>query len=61
MTFEESVKRLDEIVKLLEDGGLPLDRSLELYKEGTALSAECRKMLENAELQVSTASEDNND
>ncbi len=55
------MQRLGEIVKKLEDGGLPLDESLELYKEGTALAVECRKMLENAKLEMSIVSEDKND
>ena len=61
LTYEESIIRLDEIVRQLEDGGLPLNESLELYKEGTALAVNCKKMLENAKLQISVASEDNND
>ena len=48
MTYEESITRLGEIVKKLEDGGLPLNESLDLYKEGTALAVDCKKMLENA-------------
>lgn len=61
MTYEESITRLGEIVKKLEDGGLPLDESLDLYKEGTALAVDCKKMLENAKLQITIASEDKND
>ena len=61
MTYEESITKLDEIVKKLTDGGLPLDESLDLYKEGTALAVDCKKMLEKAKLQVSVASEDNDD
>lgn len=33
LSFEESVKRLDEIVKLLERGDAPLSRSLKLFEE----------------------------
>lgn len=62
MTFESSMKRLDEIVKALESGKLSLDESLDLYKEGIELSVDCKKTLENANLQVKTiSSEDNND
>lgn len=62
MTFESSMKRLDEIVKALESGKLSLDESLDLYKEGIELSVDCKKNLENAKLQVKTiSSEDNND
>lgn len=52
MTFEESIKRLDEIVKLLEKGDAPLDSSLKLFEEGTALVRECSKLLDEAELKV---------
>ena len=62
MTFESSMKRLDEIVKALESRKLSLDESLDLYKEGIELSVDCKKTLENAKLQVKTiSSEDNND
>lgn len=61
MTYEQSITRLDEIVKKLGDGGLPLEESLELYKEGTALAVDCKKMLESAKLQVSVAPEDDDD
>ena len=37
MSFEDSVKRLDEIVKLLERGDAPLSESLKLFEEGTSL------------------------
>ncbi|MBR6045800.1 MAG: exodeoxyribonuclease VII small subunit [Ruminococcus sp.] len=57
MKYEQSVERLKEIVSKLEDGGLPLDEALDLYKEGVALTVDCKKQLENAKLQVKTASE----
>lgn len=52
MTFEASMKRIDEIIRSLEKDDLPLDESLELYKEGIALSADCKKALEEAKQQV---------
>ena len=52
MTFEASMKRIDEIISSLEKADLPLDESLELYKEGIALSADCKKALEEAKQQV---------
>lgn len=57
MTFEDSMKRLDEIVRAMEGDKLPLDQALELYKEGVELSVDCKKSLENAKLQVKTLSE----
>ena len=53
ISFEESVKRLDEIVKHLESGDLPLEESLALFEEGTELVASCNAMLDQAEQKVS--------
>ncbi len=52
LSFEESLSRLDEIVRHLEKGDLPLSESLSLYEEGTALIASCSKMLDEAEQKV---------
>lgn len=52
--FEESVARLEELVAQLERGDLPLERSLELFEEGTQLAAACRKQLDEAEAKVET-------
>jgi len=52
ITFEQSILRLEEIVRLLERGDAPLDESLKLFEEGTALISNCSKMLENAEQTV---------
>ena len=52
MTFEESLARLDEIVKLLEKGDRPLDEALTLFEEGTALVKSCGKLLDSAEQKV---------
>lgn len=54
MNFEESMVRLNELVGLLENNKLPLDKALDYYKEGIDLSVECRKTLENAKLTVKT-------
>jgi exodeoxyribonuclease VII small subunit len=51
-TFEESLTRLEEIVAQLERGELSLEESVRLFEEGTQLSAECRKQLEEAEGRV---------
>ncbi len=52
LSFEDSLSRLDEIVRHLEKGDLPLSESLALYEEGTALIASCSKMLDDAEQKV---------
>jgi exodeoxyribonuclease VII small subunit len=51
-TFEASLDELEKVVKELEAGDLPLERSLELFEKGMALSETCRKQLENAETRV---------
>lgn len=50
--FEQSMERLDAIVKQLEKGEAPLGESLKLFEEGTALIALCGKLLDEAEQRV---------
>ncbi len=52
LSFEESLARLDEIVRHLEKGDLPLSESLALFEEGTSLLNACSKMLDAAEQKV---------
>lgn len=52
MTFEEKMARLGEITSKLENDNPSLNESLDLYKEGVALCAECKKELEEAKLTV---------
>lgn len=59
MTYENAIKRLQEIVKKLENGGLALDESVKLFEEGALLAKFCNKELENAEQRI-TALEDVN-
>ena len=50
--FEAALERLEEIVKELESGELPLEQSLKLFEEGIKLSRICSKRLEEAERKV---------
>ena len=52
MNFEQSLKRLDEIVKNLEKGDVSLSESMSLFEEGTALIKNCGKLLDEAEQKV---------
>ena len=52
-SFEEKMKRLEEIVRIMEQGDRPLEESLTLFEEGVALSDQCQKILEEAERKVS--------
>ena len=51
-TFDESMQRLEQIVRAMERGDIPLEDSLKLFQEGTELVRSCSKLLEEAELQV---------
>lgn len=53
ITFEEALARLQEIVRQLENGDLPLERSLELFEEGIGLFKRCQNELQIAEGRIS--------
>lgn len=50
--FEESIARLEAIVKLLESGEASLDESIKLYSEGVKLVGECNKKLDETERKI---------
>jgi len=50
--FETGLAELEAVVKELETGDLPLEKALELFEKGVALSAACRKQLVEAETRV---------
>ncbi len=52
LKFEQALGRLEEIVKALEKGDLPLEESLKVFEEGVRLSKTCLKMLDEAEKKV---------
>ena len=45
LSFEEAMKRLEEIVSHLEKGDIPLEESIRLFEEGSALLAPCSSQL----------------
>ncbi len=51
--FEDAMRELEDIVKRLESGDLPLEESLKIFEEGVALSRYCFSKLEEAEKRVS--------
>lgn len=51
-TFEENMERLEQIVRAMDRGDVPLEESLKLFQEGTQLVESCGKLLDEAELQV---------
>ena len=52
MSFEEAMKRLDEITEELSREGVSLDRSLALYEEGVKLARVCNEKLEDTERKI---------
>lgn len=51
-TFEQNLRRLEEIVRAMERGDVALEESLKLFQEGTELVRSCGKLLDDAEQQV---------
>lgn len=51
-SFEESMARLEQIVRAMERGEVALEESLKLFQEGTELVRSCHKLLDEAQLQV---------
>lgn len=52
MSFEESMDKLEELIKRLEGGSLDLDESLKIYAEAVELRERCRKILNESERKV---------
>ena len=52
MNFEQSMSRLEQIVRAMERGDVALEESLKLFQEGTQLVQQCSKLLDDAQLQI---------
>ncbi|HEU0123037.1 MAG TPA: exodeoxyribonuclease VII small subunit [Bryobacteraceae bacterium] len=50
--FEQGLSDLEAVVKELESGDLPLEKAIQVFERGVALSDRCRKELEDAETRV---------
>jgi exodeoxyribonuclease VII small subunit len=57
LTFEQAFAELEESVRTLEKGDLPLEESLALFERGQQLAAYCGKLLDSAELQIEQVGE----
>lgn len=55
-TFELNMERLEQIVRAMERGDVPLEESLKLFQEGTALVQSCGKLLDDAEMKINLIS-----
>lgn len=51
-TFEEQLAELEKVVERLEQGGLPLDETLDLFENGMKLSKACKSQLASAEARI---------
>jgi exodeoxyribonuclease VII small subunit len=58
LSFEQSLRRLEEIVEQLEQGDVPLDDALKMYEEGIELSKACVEKLTHAELHLKKLAKD---
>ncbi|WP_339689131.1 exodeoxyribonuclease VII small subunit [uncultured Parasphingorhabdus sp.] len=52
LNFEDALKRLEDIVRKLESGDVPLDQSIALYSEGEKLRGLCQQRLEAAQAKI---------
>jgi exodeoxyribonuclease VII small subunit len=57
LTFEQAFDELEESVRKLEGGELPLEESLALFERGQQLAAYCNKLLDEAELKIEQVEE----
>ena len=56
-SFEASLEALERIVQQLEQGDLPLEKSLELFEQGIGLSRQCQDRLNQAERRIEILNE----
>lgn len=52
LSFEDALKQLETIVRELEQGNVPLERSIDMYERGDALRKHCDMLLKSAEAKV---------
>jgi exodeoxyribonuclease VII small subunit len=52
LTFEEALRKLEEIVAAIESGEVPLEESIDKYAEGIRLVKHCRGILDRAEKRI---------
>ncbi len=57
-SFDESLRRLEQIVEKMEQGDIPLEESMKLYEEGIALSKACAEKLQQAEMTIKRLGKD---
>lgn len=58
LTYEQALKRLEEIIGIMEKGEVSLDDSIKLFEEGTKLSALCNEYLNEAQQKITELTKD---
>ena len=58
ITFEKAIEELEDIIKSLEQGDVPLDKTIELYERGAKLKDFCEKKLKDAEIKIKKINKD---
>ena len=58
ITYEEAIKRLEEIISSLEKNEVSLDESIKLFEEGTRLTAFCADKLKSAQQKITELTKD---
>lgn len=61
MTLEESMQELSEIVAQMERGGMPLEETFALYKNGRALLKQCKDAIDRVEKEMEILESDEDD
>ena len=51
-SFEESLRRLEQIVQAIEQGKVGLEESIQQFEEGMGLIKQCRAVLAEAEMKI---------
>ena len=60
LTFEENLKKLENIVDQLESGEIDLEKSVQLYEQGMILKQNCEEKLKKVDLQIKKIKLNNN-
>ena len=60
-SLEQSMQELSDIVAKMERGGMPLEETFGLYKEGMALLKQCRSAIDGVEKELQILEEDGDD
>ena len=58
LTFEEALKRLEDVVDTLESGEVPLEKAIDLFQDGMLLSQVCSQKLDKVEQKIETLLEE---